>query len=266
MNRELWDRRGEMWARGNDGAPAHVWVMRSAFFGLVAAAWSTWGGTATQYLPENPVAEFAARSSTEVLLALYLLYAARSKPKAIVAVIVIIASVIGAKVVGRLSTQWTMARMSEPGYDGSADWWSDPVYWFIIVATGIFSYVFIWAAWGIARRRSSAWLWSLPVPALFIVLGPWLMQNNFEWFVETSARIQLANVIVAVLPVTVSILTGWAADVAFGTPPPEPVAPEPITPPGMVEVPQSAPQGGAADPLFDAPPADDPLFDAPDRD
>ncbi|CAM3904624.1 hypothetical protein TSST111916_12945 [Tsukamurella strandjordii] len=265
MIRELWDRRSELWARGNDGAPAHVWVARSAAFGLVAAAWSTWGGTVGQFVPQNPVVDFLLKNSTKALIALYLLYAARSKPRAVVAVLVIVASIIGGDIVTRLSTQWILTMMSAPDYSGGLA--SDPVYWFIQVSGGILNLVMIWAAWGIARRRSTAWVWSLPVPMLFTVLVPLWLQNNLEWVGETSNRVQLANLLVGVLPAVVSILAGWAADVAFGSAPPEqqvPIAAEPTVPEGMVAVPRSATDGVAEDPLFGAAPPDDPLFGPPD--
>ncbi|BDD83647.1 hypothetical protein TPB0596_34100 [Tsukamurella pulmonis] len=197
-----------LWARGSDGAAPHVWVIRSAVFAVLLCAWSQWGGLLIDPLYGFAPTDFLLNESTTILLAGYLAYAARSVPRAITALAVLIASIIGTTAFGHLSGTW-FQQVLERGGDDTTD---GTALIFVRTAGTLLTVLLYWAAWGIARRRHPAWILSLPVPVVLSYAAPAALAAYLESLdlLQTPSMLPLfaayAGSIIA------SILVAWAFD------------------------------------------------------
>lgn len=198
---------GEFWARGSDGAPARVWVARSAAFAVLLAAWSQWGGWITRWFFGFGPTDLLLGKSTTILLALYLAYAARTRARALTAVIVLAASAVGTEIYGRVSSQWLLDLMNEPGYAGPGS-----AHRAVAIVGICLTTVPYWAAWGIARRRTGWWALTVPAPVLSAVA----IQFGAAAYLESQSALdevsELPMWLMYVAGIVVPILLAWVVD------------------------------------------------------
>ncbi len=198
---------GAVWARGSDGAPAHAWVARSAAFAVVLAVWSQWGGLITHWFTGFGPTDLLLGKSTTILLALYLAWAARTRARAATAVIVLAASAIGTEVYGRVSSQWLIDLMNEPGYAGPG-----AAHRVVAIAGICLTTVPYWAAWGIARRRTRWWAVTAPLPALSAVAVQFGVAAYLDAQTTLDDVSDLPMWLMYVGGVVAPVLVAWAVD------------------------------------------------------
>ncbi len=198
----------DLWVRGADGAPAHVWVVRSAAFTAVLCAWSLFADDPVRALPSLGPLDLVLAKSTTILFALYLAYAARTRLHALVAVGLLAASAVTTYAISILQSRWIFSSLN-----AGRDIGSSVLFQTVSMASVALTIIPFWLAWSIARRHGRAWVWTFPVPLLTSVAFVPATRAYMQHSMDTGADVSAFGLwLMGAVAVSASILVAWAVD------------------------------------------------------